>query len=219
MLVRLLVLSLCFVSASGYMLRASKPEPVLARQSLASLPMKIGSWQGRQRADFNEKTLKVLGVEDYLTRYYIGPGQNMVDLYIGFYRSQRQGDTMHSPLNCLPGAGWNPVEKKYVVVPVDSGDASKPRSIEINSIMIQKGVDRQVVLYWYQSHGRVVASEYWGKIFTVLDAIRFNRTDAAMVRVISPVSSMDEQAVVSAEEQGIEFVRALYPLLGRFLPQ
>jgi EpsI family protein len=136
---------------------------------------------------------------------------------IGYYQSQREGDTMHSPLNCLPGAGWLPVSQSRTKIQVKDGEST--REIEVNDFVIEKGLDRQAVLYWYQSHGRVVASEYWGKIYTVTDAIRLNRTDAAMVRVICPVSGSDGAAERRAEEAATAFTKAMFPLLGRYLPE
>jgi EpsI family protein len=84
--------------------------------------------------------------------------------------------------------------------------------------VIQKGLDRQVVLYWYQSHGRVVASEYWSKIYLVLDSIRLNRSDAALVRVIAPVDEARPNAEIDAERSAISFVQAMFPTLDAFLP-
>ncbi len=72
----------------------------------------------------------------------------------------------------------------------------------VNRFVIQRGLDKQVVIYWYQSHGRVVASEYWGKIYTVVDAIRLNRTDAAMIRVICPVTGPEAADQARAEQRG-----------------
>jgi len=139
----------------------------------------------------------------------------VVGLYVGYYATQRQGASIHSPLNCLPGAGWVPTQKSYesVIVPTDKGGS---RTVQLNRIVIEKGLDRQLVLYWYQSHGRVVASEYWGKMYSVLDAIRINRTDAALVRIVVPVDS--KVGVEEADQRATEFTRALFPLLGNFLP-
>jgi EpsI family protein len=86
--------------------------------------------------------------------------------------------------------------------------------IEVNRYVIAKGLDRQLVLYWYQSHGRVIASEYWAKIFLTLDAIRLNRTDGALVRVITPIRGSE----VAAEREAVQFVQTLFPLLGQYLP-
>jgi EpsI family protein len=139
-----------------------------------------------------------------------------VGLYMGFYGSQRQGDTIHSPLNCLPGAGWQPVSEGRLQIANADGQG---RDITVNRYVVQKGVERQLVLYWYQSHGRVVASEYTSKLYLIHDAIRLNRTDGSMVRVIAPikVNAADEGA--AAERLAEEFVRVIFPLLPAYLPQ
>ena len=84
--------------------------------------------------------------------------------------------------------------------------------------MIQKGLDRQLVLYWYQSHGRTVASEYWSKFYLVRDAVRLNRTDAALVRVIVPIDPNADDGEMRAERQASDFVKSMFPLLPRYLP-
>jgi EpsI family protein len=124
---------------------------------------------------------------------------------------------MHSPLNCLPGAGWEPVSKAplSVAVPGASPDAPDPE-IVINRYVIQKGIDRELVLYWYQSHGRVVASEYWGKFYLVRDAVRLNRTDGALVRVIAPIVGDDGEG--RAEATAVQFIQTLFPALSGYLP-
>jgi EpsI family protein len=210
---RIVILSALFLIAAGVISHASRPEIVPIRESLSGLPMQIGTWQGQDLPKMEDSVLAVLGVDDYVSRAYNDPELMPTNLYVGYYQSQREGDTMHSPLNCLPGAGWNPVKRGHIRISVD-GNAQ----IEINQIIIQKGMDKQVVLYWYQSHGRVIASEYWGKIYTVIDALRTNRTDAALVRVICPVSGSGSAAEVSAEQSAQGFVKALFPLLNQFLP-
>jgi EpsI family protein len=209
MLIRAVTLFVCFVLAAGVIGRASQSEEVAAPAPLAQFPMQIGDWSARQLPPFEPEILAVLGVDDYLTRVYYAEPHSEVGLYVGYYRSQRQGDTIHSPLNCLPGAGWEPVSKGLLTIEVPNG------SITVNRILIQKGIERQLVLYWYQSHGRVVASEYWSKLYLIADSVRLNRTDAAMVRVIAPVSNDGEP---NAESKAVRFVRALYPPLLTFLP-
>ena len=189
MIRKIIVICLVFVAAAVYLASASKPEPVPIRLSLANFPEQIGEWQSEGSDSIGQNVLAVLGVDDYVNRTYFRSPADVIDLYIGYYQSQRQGDTIHSPLNCMPGAGWNLVGKDMIGVPIPSDQIIDPAGqkhlevIRINRIIVQKGVDRQLVLYWYQSQARVVASEYWGKIYTVLDAIRSNRTDAALVRV------------------------------------
>ena len=210
---RMLLLCLTLLIATAFIARASKPEVTPIREPLSGLPMQIGKWVGQIAPDMDSRVMDILGVDDYVNRVYYGSDSYPIGLYVGYYQSQKQGDTIHSPLNCLPGAGWNPVKRGSISIPL----SGKP-TIEINRIVILKGTDRQVVLYWYQSHGRVVASEYWGKIYTVLDAIRMNRTDAALVRVITPVIGGDEGAEIMAETNAIKFVQLMFPLLDRYLP-
>ena len=179
--------------------------------------MQIGEWRGKNAPRFDQQILTVLGVDEYVNRIYVAPDGLQVGLYIGYYQSQRQGDTMHSPLNCLPGGGWEPTKRERVTLTVPGAGAAG--QIEVNRIVIEKGLDRQMVLYWYQSHGRVVASEYWGKIYTVVDAIRLNRTDAAMIRLISPISGVDAGAESAAAAHATDLATAVFPLLARYLPQ
>jgi EpsI family protein len=211
---RIIILSLILLGAAAVIARASRPEITPIRESLSGLPMQIGEWEGHKASDLEANIIAVLGVDDYINRLYYNRGSIPASLYIGYYQSQREGDTIHSPLNCLPGAGWNPSKNDHIIVPVNGGP-----SIEINRIAIQKGMDKQLVLYWYQSHGRAIASEYWGKIYTVIDALRTNRTDAALVRVITPVAGLTPEAEAQAEQRAIDFTKSLYPMLSRFLPE
>jgi EpsI family protein len=214
MLTRLIVLTAIFVGGAGLVALAERPEPAPMRSSFDTFPMTIDDWRGRQNAPFEPEILAILGVDDYLTRVYFGPDQRGIGLYIGFYGSQRQGDTMHSPQNCLPGAGWEPVAHTLlpVVVTVPTGQ----REIVVNRYVIQKGLDKQVVLYWYQAHDRVVASEYWAKFYLIRDAVVMNRTDGALVRVMTPYTGDDQEA--AAEKAVVSFVQSLFPLLGQYIP-
>ena len=214
---RLLVLTLLFFAASGFISWASRPEIVPIRESLSGFPMTVGSWEGRQLPEMNSTIRAALGVEDYVNRIYYNSEFLPASLYIGYYESQREGDTIHSPLNCLPGAGWNPAQKARIAIQTASSSGSH-RQIVINRLVIVKGTEKQLVLYWYQSHGRVIASEYWGKIYTVLDALRTNRTDAALIRVIVPIFGSSFKDEMAAEQRGTGFVQSLFSSLERFLP-
>jgi EpsI family protein len=210
---RLAILSMCFLATAVVALRGGQPERVLLHEPLAQLPYEIGTWAGQDAARFTIAEESILGADEYLNRTYLTPGAPPLGLYVGYYQSQRQGDTMHSPLNCLPGAGWEPVSTGRTTIAIPGQDVP----LTVNRFVIQKGLDRQVVLYWYQSHGRVIASEYWSKAYLIYDAVRLNRSDAAMVRVITPIvaSHGGEQA---ATQRGIEFVQNLFPQLTRFFP-
>jgi exosortase D (VPLPA-CTERM-specific) len=193
---------------------ASRTEPVLPRQSLATFPSRLAGWQGEPTVRFDQQVLAVLGVDEYINRIYRSPDGQPIGLYVGYYASQRQGDTIHSPLNCLPGAGWEPVTRRRV-----SLEVAGARPIVVNRLLIRKGIESQVVIYWYQGHGRVIASEYWGKIYAVIDAIRLNRTDGALVRIVSPVLAADPEGERRAEQVAFGFLTAAFPVLERHLPE
>jgi len=214
---RIIILSLVMLIAAATISYASRPEIIPIRASLEGLPMQFSGWQGQRLPDSSQRVLDILGVSEYINRAYYRENSPPVSLYVGYFESQKTGATIHSPLNCLPGSGWNPVRNERISIPVDDG-----RVIVINRITIQKGAESQVVLYWYQSQGRVIASEYMGKIHMVLGAMRTNRTDAALVRIISPVQSnapLKAEAEFIAEKAAIEFTQALFPQLSWYLPE
>lgn len=213
MIYRILIICAVFLAASAFIAHASRPEITPVREPLEGIPMRIGDWRGVDAVEFDQRVMDVLGVDDYVNRVYHNPEREAVGLYIGYYQSQRQGDTIHSPLNCLPGAGWNPVQKDRILI---TPEGNSP--IRVNRIVILKGTQKQLVLYWYQGHGRVIASEYSGKFYTVVDALRTNRTDAAMIRVIRPIGDLNTESEMVAEKHAVDFVKALYPLLARYLP-
>ena len=214
--VRSIIVAVLFTAAAAYLATASKAEELPPREPLSRLSMSIDQWNGRRDTDLTPEVLAVLGVDDYITRTYRRADSPLVGLYIGYHTSQRQGDTIHSPLNCLPGAGWEPLELGRKTIPVRSAEDASPRNIDVNRVVIGKGLDRAVVLYWYQSHRRIVASEYWGKVYTVLDSVRYNRTDAAMVRIVVPVP--DNVSMEMADAEATTFAQALFPHLPPHLP-
>jgi len=216
-MVRLLMTSAILLAGAGYLAHASEAEKIPPAQSLATIPLKVDRWQGREEPGFASNILAELGVDEYLNRIYFTPKEPIVSLYVGFYASQRQGDTIHSPLNCMPGAGWLPVQQNRATFTVPTA-AESSRSITVNEFVIQKGLDRQLVQYWYQSHGRVVASEYVSKAFMVFDAIRLNRTDAAMIRVITPIVGDQPHEERAAARRATEFVQAIFTSLNQVLP-
>jgi len=207
----MLVAVLLLGGALGVQATLSRAESVPERKSFVDFPLVIGRWQGKELG-MNQEALDVLKLSDYMMRLYgsrSGEGRSSVLLYVGYYQSQRTGSTYHSPRNCLPGAGWQFMESKNVVLPIEAaGD------VTINEVLIQKGLDRQVILYWYQDRGRVIASEYAAKAYLVLDAMRLNRTDGALIRVSVPVTTTPE----AATEHGMSFVQDVWPVLQGFLP-
>ena len=215
--IRIVVVAACLLVSTAIIAKASKTEYVPAKKPLSEIPQQFDNWRGRDYPPLTPEVMKVLGADDYVNRSYATRDGQRVGLYIGYYESQRQGDAIHSPLNCLPGAGWQPLEKAYTSIPVTRADGSTV-TITVNRYVIEKGLDRQVVLYWYQSHGRVIANEYRSKILMVYDAARLNRSDAALVRITSPRLGSDANAERDAEARAIEFVTKVFPLLDGILP-
>jgi EpsI family protein len=178
---------------------------------LNEFPKDIGNYRTVAEIPFDQATLNVLGVTDYVNRVYFSPSQGDLGLYVGYFRTQRTGATIHSPKNCLPGAGWQPTVSSIYELPLDDG-----RKVPVNLYVIRKDLDQQIVLYWYQSHGRVVASEYWGKFYLVYDALRLNRTDAALVRITVPVRNGDTD---TAREQAIAFAKQVAVDVEQIIPR
>lgn len=201
--------------AALFLSNARKPEPPLTRTSLTQFPKAIDGWNGVDLEPFEKSILDVLGVDEYLSRAYYRADGAGVGLYLGFYESQRQGDTIHSPMNCLPGAGWEPVSEGRIQM--DNVDGAG-RAITINRYIVQKGLDRNVVLYWYHGRGRVVASEYVSRALLIRDAMLTNRTNGSLVRVLAPVDGNDDAHVLAAENVAKDFVRSMFPKLDPYLP-
>jgi EpsI family protein len=207
--VRLWITAGLLLSAFALLQTMSHGEAMIPRQPLNDLPNLLGPWSAEKESPLDDQILQVLGVSDYTNRIYFQPGQAAVQLYVGYYSSQRTGDTIHSPKNCLPGAGWDPIQFGYATVSVSGG-----RKIVVNEDVIQKDQVKQLVFYWYQGRGRVIASEYAGKFWMVADAISRNRTDGALVRVITPMNDGADKA----RARLLSFTQILFPSLDRFIP-
>ena len=198
------------LAALGLVHVRSEGEAVPMRKSFDKFPEAIGQWEEREAALFELDVLNILKVSDYLMRRYTDPSGRSLWLYIGYWDSQRKGAQIHSPRNCLPGAGWEPVEASFLTIPLPGPYAP----ITVNRYLIQKDRDMQVVLYWYQSQGKAVARETTAKVEMVRSAMLRNRTDGALVRVTSPVYG----SAAETTERLVSYVQALYPRLGEHLP-
>ena len=185
-------------------------EAHVERKALSNFPEKLGVWQ-RTGVDqiLDDETLKVLRASDYLLRDFRKPDGQAANFYVGYYASQRTGATYHSPLNCLPGSGWTLSEPGKATIPLSDGT-----NFVANKYVIVNGEYKSLMLYWYQGRGRNVASEYWGKVYTVLDSVRLRRSDGAMVRVTVPFRNSEEQA----ERAAIELATAASAVLPEFVP-
>ncbi|HYO92168.1 MAG TPA: EpsI family protein [Pyrinomonadaceae bacterium] len=183
------------------------------RRPLKEFPSAVGNWR-QMGSDyrFDAETERVLRADDYLSRNYTGAPGRIANLYVGYYATQRNGATYHSPLNCLPGTGWTMGEPGKIVISPTDGSAP----FEANRYIIEQGGERQLLVYWYQGRGRAVASEYWGKIYTVLDSISRRRSDGAMVRVMVPL--LKGQTEQAALEGATDLASEITPLLSSYVP-
>lgn len=189
----------------------SRGEAVPLRRSFDEFPLQLGPRHGAEQG-LEPAIIKVLGVTDFMMRQYTAPGRPPIWLYVGYYESQRTGVIIHSPQQCLPGNGWSIVKSEQVNL---NPAGSAPAQVTVNRVIIAKGQDRQVVLYWYQERGRIVASEYWGRAYMVWDSITRTRTDGALVRVSAPVVRSEEDT----DREVTEFSRGVLPLLTEYLPE
>jgi EpsI family protein len=186
-------------------------EAHVERRQLKDFPTQIAAWQ-RLGADevLDERTADVLRADDFLSRSYARADGSVTSLYVGYFATQRTGATYHSPLNCLPGSGWTMNEPGSIRI--TPADGSAP--FEANRYIIQNGDQKQLLIYWYQGRGRYIASEYWGKIYTVLDSVRRRRSDGAIVRVMAPVGKSEQAALDAATS----FASQVTPLLPGYVP-
>ena len=206
--VRLWTAAGLLIAAFAMLHGVGRGEIVVPHTPLRELPYALDSWTGTDQP-VEEQIVRAVGVDDYVNRVYLRPQVGFVQLYIGYYASQRTGDTIHSPKNCLPGSGWDPLQSSYSKVSVSEG-----REIEVNAYVIQRGLDKQMVFYWYQSRGRVIASEYSGKFWMVADAISRHRTDGALVRLVTPMNDGE----IPARERLVSFTQLLFPHLESIIP-
>jgi EpsI family protein len=176
---------------------------------LSGFPRVVANWQLAQEGVIDKETQDVLKADDTLTRFYAN-NTGAANLFIAYFRTQRQGQSPHSPKNCLPGSGWEPSETGRIDVPV-AGE-----SIHINKYVVAKGEAQSVVYYWYQSQGRVIADEFAAKFFLISDSIRHHRSDTSLVRVVVPIAPGQTE---KAEQLGVKFVQDFYPVVKAYLPQ
>jgi EpsI family protein len=187
-----------------------RPEAIPLSHPLAEVPRSLGGWQLQSEGVIDPETQAVLQADDVLDRFYAAPSGEKANLFIAAFRSQRNGKAPHSPKNCLPGNGWTPlVESEYSI------DVGRPEPIVVNQYIVTHGEDRSLVFYWYQSRDRVVASEYKAKFWVIADAIRYNRTDTAIVRVTVAIINRDNDRAI---QTAVAFVKTFFAPIRQILP-
>jgi len=201
--------TLLIVLQGALIYSAVRPESAPSGRALSQFPVSLGSWKLQQEGVIDADTQAVLKADDLLNRYYATNSAG-ANLFVAAFRSQRNGKAPHSPKNCLPGSGWTPLESSYASI-----DVGGPVPIQVNRYVVAHGEERSLVMYWYQSRDRAIASEYTAKFWVVVDAMRLNRTDTALVRVVVPIVNRDEAA---ADKSAADFIRSFYGTLRQYLP-
>ncbi len=221
------VLTLVLLAQAVLFYTASHGDSRPLRQPLKQFPLTLPGWQAVTDGVVDQDTLSVLKADDVLSRFYVRTPvpdasqmtQNMKlalinsadELFVAYFSTQQTGQSPHSPKNCLPGSGWQPSVTGEMVVAIPRRAAP----ITINRYIISRGDVESVVLYWYQSHGRVVANEFAAKFYLVADSMRYHRSDTALVRVIVPVR---RDGVDVAVKSATDLVQAVYPAILNYLP-
>jgi len=206
------------VAVSGGLLAAallvlqfrSAGEAVPLRKPLDTFPAVLGEWQGREATVFELDVLNLLKVKDYLMRRYVDASGRSLWLYIAYWETHRKA-SLHSPKNCLPGAGWEPIKVSLVTIALPPPYLP----ITVNSYLLQKERDQQLVFYWYDAQGRSVAGEVAARIELVRNSILRNRSDGALIRISSPIYG----SVPETSARLTAYIQAMYPALGAHLPE
>jgi EpsI family protein len=176
--------------------------------SLQSVPTKLGEWEMRQEARFDEQILGALDPSDYFVRYYGRSGDpRSVELMIAYFRSQAEGFGPHSPQVCLPASGWQPISHQRIYLADDAGG-----TFPANRYLLQNGREYSLVLYWYHSRSRATAGEMEARFWMSWDTIATGENEISLVRAIMPLSSPDEPV---AEEILRAFASNVYSNLRR----
>ena len=205
-------MSLVLLAQAGVFYGFSRSEQVPSRQPLANFSVENSVWSSIQDVPMDQETLDVLKADDILSRVYQDKSTNQAaTLFIAYFETQRTGKAPHSPKNCLPGAGFVETQSGVIDIPI----TGEPGPIRVNRYVVARGQNQSVVLYWYQARSRVVASEYAAKFFTVTDAIRYNRSDTALVRVVVGV---DDGGIPKAVDTATNFVQSFFEPLKHYLP-
>ena len=191
---------------------ALRSENSPAPAPLASFPTDIAGWQMYKDVKIEQETLDVLKADDTLNRIYLSPARNAnAYLFIAFFKTQRTGQAPHSPKNCLPGNGYEPIESGPITIAIPG----RAQPVQINRYLTARGDEKSVTLYWYQSHDRIIAGEFAAKFWLIADSIRYHRSDTSLVKIVVPVRDGDADA---ATKTAIDFVKAVFSPLARQLP-
>jgi exosortase D (VPLPA-CTERM-specific) len=206
------------VAGAAWHLAPERAAADVPRDPLVLFPRALGSWTASGPRQLEPQIEAVLNADDYLSIGYASPEQaRPVDLFIAYYEKQTEGAGIHSPEVCIPAAGWEMSRIADTTVPVRGEDGS-PVGMPVNRAVIQRGLERQLVYYWFEQRGRRVTSDYMAKATTILDSITRGRSDGALVRLITPIAP-GQGAEAAADARLQAFLAEMTDVLPRFVPQ
>ncbi|MGI9072084.1 MAG: exosortase C-terminal domain/associated protein EpsI [Bryobacteraceae bacterium] len=206
------VLTVVLLTQAAIFYGSSRRERTPPHKPLQEFSLADSNWVMRQNVPLDKETIEVLKADDILSRVYQNKSSGRVaTLFVAYFESQRTGKAPHSPKNCLPGSGWVPSQSGMIDVAIPT----EKEPIRVNRYVVSRGQNESVVLYWYQARNRIIASEYSAKLFTVADAIRYNRTDTSLVRVVVGVEDGNTRG---ATETAVSFVESMFEPLREYLP-
>lgn len=208
---RLTIVIVLLLAGAAAAFALTSPEAVLERRPFAEFPRVLDGWTMVNEQRMGKSSEAMLQVDDYFMRTYANRTGDRIDLYIGYFTTQKEGKGIHSPRQCLPGAGWTALEASPLLLAVTDHN---PGTIEVNRHLMAKGDHRELYLFWYQGRGRSYADEYLNKLYLIWDGLTQRRTDGALVRINSMVTSSPAKAL----ETQTAFIRLIFPLLPAYIP-
>ena len=177
---RFLITIILLLAAAATNYALSRPEAEQPRRSLKEFPKAIGDWKVADEQTIDERSMAVLLVDDYVMRTYTNAKGEAIGLYLGYFKTQREGKQVHSPRQCLPGGGWKITGTRVQTLELKNHNSAQA---SINYYLMQYGDHKELFLWWYHGRGRIYANEYLNKLLLIWDAISMRRTDGALVRV------------------------------------
>lgn len=188
-------------------------EKIPIKKSFELFPLHINEWSGK-RETMEQIFIDALDFSDYVIVDYKDKNGKQVNFYVAYYESQRKGESIHSPESCLPGSGWEFREAGAVTIPLSKGN---PPYMKVNRAFMSKAGAKELVYFWFPMRGRILTNAYQLKIYTFWDALTRQRTDGALVRIITLVYPDEKFEDAEARLQG--FTREMAPVLSQFLPE
>ena len=188
-------------------------EKIPVKKNLDQFPLKVREWNADSRQLMAQKFIDALDLSEYVIINYHNLSGKEVNFYVAYYESQSKGESIHSPATCLPGSGWSFDQSGTVKI---TGVKGSNKIMEVNRAVMQSGRNRQLTYYWFPQRGRILTNAYQLKIFTFWDALTQQRTDGALVRVITSV--YENENLTDAEKRLQKFVRDIEPVLEEYIP-